>query len=343
MADIARKTQELKGIAPDRIPVVELLEAGQPAILKGVAREWPLVQKGLESPAAAIAYLRRFGGPHPITVFLGHPDIAGRFFYNDDFTGFNFKALKAPLGDTLDRLEAQLGESGAPSIYVGSTDVDLYLPELRRENDLRLTGHAFEHHRPIVSIWLGNRTVATAHFDSTNNLACCAVGRRRFTLFPPEQVHNLYPGPLEPTPGGQVVSMVDFEAPDFERFPRFREALAAGQVAELEPGDVLFYPALWWHHVQALESFNALVNYWWSTSPAFMDSPQNTLLHALISLRDRPAQEKAAWRAMFDYYVFGESGRAAEHLPAQARGNLAPLDDVKARRLRAFLISRLNR
>jgi hypothetical protein len=66
-------------------------------------------------------------------------------------------------------------------------------------------------------------------------------------------------------------------------------------------------------------------------------------MHALLSLRDRPAQEKAAWRGLFDYYVFGPSERAAEHLPANARGNLAPMDEVKARRLRAFLMNRLNR
>ncbi len=63
--------------------------------------------------------------------------------------------------------------------------------------------------------------------------------------------------------------------------PGFHAALAAGQVAELDPGDVLFYPALWWHHVEALESFNAMINYWWTTAPEFLDSPQATLLHAL--------------------------------------------------------------
>jgi hypothetical protein len=343
MAEIARKTQVITGVAPDRIPVAELLEAGQPAILKGLALDWPLVRSGLDSPAQAIAYLKRFCGPKPITVFSGRPEIAGRFHYNDELTGFNFQAQKVPLGDTLDRLQAQLGDANSPSVYVGSTDIDLYLPQLRLENDLYLTGSPFEHHRPMMSIWIGNRTVASAHFDMTHNLACCMVGRRRFSLFPPEQVHNLYPGPLEPTPGGQVVSMVDFEAPDFGKYPRFREALDAAQVAEIEPGDVLFYPAMWWHHVQALESFNTMINYWWTTSPRFIDSPHTTLMHALISLRDRPPQEKAAWRAMFDYYVFGTPGRAAEHLPEHARGNLAPMDDTKARRLRAFLISRLNR
>jgi hypothetical protein len=177
----------------------------------------------------------------------------------------------------------------------------------------------------------------------SNNLACCMVGRRRFTLFPPDQVANLYPGPLEPTPGGQVVSMVDLRAPDLDRYPRFIDALAAAQVADLEPGDVLFYPALWWHNVEALDPFNVLVNYWWNAAPAFMDTPMTTLLHGLLALRDRPDAEKQAWRAMFDYYVFGPPDQPAAHLPEMARGDLAPLDERAARRLRARLLDRLNR
>ena len=214
--------------------------------------------------------------------------------------------------------------------YVGSTDIDLYLPQLRVENDLDLNGPSFEQHRPLMSIWIGNRTVATAHFDMTHNLACCMVGRRRFSLFPPEQVHNLYPGPLEPTPGGQVVSMVNFDAPDFERYPRFREALAAGQVAEIEPGDVLFYPAMWWHHVQALESFNAMINYWWTTTPRFIDSPQTTLLHALLSLRDRPRAGKIARGGSCSITTCSERpGAPANTCPTHARGNLAPMDETE--------------
>jgi hypothetical protein len=177
----------------------------------------------------------------------------------------------------------------------------------------------------------------------SNNLACCMVGRRRFTLFPPEQIGNLYPGPLEPTPGGQVITMVDFRAPDFDVYPRFREAMAAAQVAELEPGDILFYPALWWHQVDALDRFNAMINYWWNSTPAFLDTPQNTLLHALLSLRDRPEAEKANWRAVFDYYVFGPAERPAAHLPQHARGPLGPMDEINARRLRAQLLNKLNR
>jgi len=195
----------------------------------------------------------------------------------------------------------------------------------------------------MVGAWIGNRTTALAHHDMSHNIACCLVGHRRFTLFPPEQVNNLYPGPLEPTPGGQVVTMADIQAPDFDRFPRLREALAVSEIAYLEPGDALFYPAMWWHQVDALDSFNVMINYWWNTTPAYIDTPQNALLHALLCIRDRPEQEKRAWRAMFDYYVFGPPERAREHVPSGAQGNLGPIDEIKARRLRAYLLQRLNR
>ena len=341
MAGIARRTREIPGIAPDAIPYEALLDAGQPAILKGVARDWPLVREGLRGADAAIAYLKRFDGGKPVTGARGEPGIGGRLFYDESATRLNFAAGRMPLAEFLDAVAAHLDDAEPPSFYMGSTDLDTYLPGFREENDLALNSAMFE--RVIASIWAGNRTIASAHYDMSNNLACCVVGHRRFTLFPPAQVANLYPGPLEPTPGGQVVSMVDFRDPDFERHPRFRDALAAGEVAELEPGDLLFYPALWWHHVEALDAFNILVNYWWNTSPAFVDNPQNTLMHALLSLRDRPEHEKAGWKALFDYYVFGPAGQAAEHLPEAARGNLAPMDEIKARRLRAWLLNRLNR
>jgi hypothetical protein len=343
MPDPIRKTAVLEGLVPEGIPYAELLEAGQPVVLKGVARHWPLVRRGLASAAQAMQYLKSFAGGKPVVAYTGPPEIKGRFFYNSDFTGLNFATERAPLGAILDRIGALPDGPQAASIYVGSTDLDTYLPGLRAENQLLLDDAMFGHCQPLVSIWIGNRTVAAAHYDQYNNLACCMVGRRRFRLFPPDQIGNLYPGPLEPTPGGQVVSMVDFSAPDLERYPRFREALAAGQVAELEPGDVLFYPAMWWHHVEALDPFNAMINYWWTTVPEFIDSPQATLLHALMSLRDRPESEKQAWRAVFDYYVFGAANGAGRHLPEQVRGSLGPIDASQARRLRALVLSRLNR
>ena len=343
MPDVVQKTRAVEGIAPDAIPYADLLRLETPTIFRGVVDEWPLVQAGQRSLEEAMAYLRRFYGGQPVVGYTCPPETGGRYFYNAEMTGLNFERGRVPLTDYLDAIRAAAGNPGAPSYYVGSTDLDVYFPGFRAGNDLALNDPMFETNPPTVSIWIGNRTIAPAHYDMSNNIACCLVGKRRFTLFPPEQVENLYPGPLEPTPGGQVVSMVDFRTPDLERYPRFRRALDAAQVAELEPGDMLFYPALWWHQVEALSDFNVMVNYWWNTSPAYIDTPQNTLLHALLSLRDRPEQEKRAWKALFDYYVFGPARQAGAHLPEHARGNLAPMDEIRARKLRAMLLRRFNR
>lgn len=343
MTRAAAAVRRLAGIAPDAIPFDDLFAAQQPVVLEGLAADWPLVARGREGPAATVEYLKRFASDRPVTAFIGPPEIGGRFHYNADLTGMNFTAERLPLPAFLDTVLEHLDDPAAPSLYAGSTDLDIFLPGLREENDLPLGHPAFSFQPPLASIWIGNRTIAAAHHDMSNNLACCMVGRRRFTLFPPEQVENLYPGPLEPTPAGQVVTMVDFREPDFARYPRFREALAAAQVAEMEPGDVLFYPALWWHQVEALDPFNAMINYWWNPVPAWFDTPQTTLLHALLSLRDRPENEKRAWRALFEYYVFGPADRAASHLPEAARGALAPIDEPTARRLRAQVLNRLNR
>jgi hypothetical protein len=333
----------ISGAKAADINFAELLAADSPVILKGLAADWPLVKAGKESPQAAMAYLKSFDSGRPVVRFAGAPEIKGRFFYNDEMTALNFASERVPFDQFLSEVDATLGVSDVPSYYIGSTDIDVHFPGLSETNSLPLDEDMFRAHPPLPSIWIGNRTIASAHYDMSNNIAVCVVGRRRFTLFPPDQIANLYPGPLEPTPGGQVVSMVDFNAPDLSRYPRFTEALASAQVAELEAGDVLFYPALWWHHVEALEPFNVLINYWWNTSPAFMDSPQNTLLHAMLSLRDRPAVEKQAWRALFDYYIFGDGALPAAHLPEHISGALGQLDDMSSRRLRAMVMQRLNR
>ena len=135
----------------------------------------------------------------------------------------------------------------------------------------------------LISLWMGNQSRIAAHFDAPENLVCVVSGHRRFTLFPPEQITNLYVGPLEFNPAGQPISLVDFANPDFERFPRFRDALAAAQVAELEPGDALYLPSLWWHHVESLDSLNLMVNYWWKPVRDLSGNPLHALMHAMMS------------------------------------------------------------
>ena len=137
--------------------------------------------------------------------------------------------------------------------------------------------------------------------------------------------------------------MVDFSSPDLERFPRFAEALDNAQVAELEPGDAVFVPSLWWHHVEGLAPFNVLVNYWWRDAPSYLGQPEDALFHAILALRDLPGADKARWRALFDHYVFTNGADVTQHLPPEARGILAPLDAETAGQIRAKLLRSLSR
>jgi hypothetical protein len=82
--------------------------------------------------------------------------------------------------------------------------------------------------------------------------------------------------------------MVPLEQPDLRRYPRFQHALAAAQSAELEPGDAVYIPYFWWHHVQSLDRFNTLVNYWWDDASVQFGSPYDCLLHSFLTLRQLP-------------------------------------------------------
>lgn len=313
-----------------------VFESDTPVLLKGVIAEWPAVAACSESLTGAAQYLANFWTNEPVVVYVGD-NIDGKFFYDEDFTGFNFRSGTAHLGQVFEKLHEQDTRGAQQSIYVGSTAVDRWLPGFRQKNDVPVPARD-----ALVSFWLGNKTRISAHFDFPDNLACVVAGKRRFTLFPPEQVANLYVGPLDKTPSGQAISLVDFSKPDFERFPKFRDALAAALTFDLEPGDAIFIPSMWWHHVESMASFNLLVNYWWCNSPQAMGAPTTALMHAILALRDLPERQRNAWKCLFDHYVFNAEESVYAHIPPAGRGCLAPLDDASARKLRAELLNRLN-
>lgn len=333
-ADLPRIAEEsLTGADLD----TRLSGARAPFVARAIATDWPLVRAGLEGLDSARRYLVGYRRDRAFTVNVGEPGGGDRLFY-DDTMKMNFKTAQGPLEAILEGIVANRNKSDAPVIYLSSVDIDDYFEGLGQANALPLGDR-----QPIASIWIGNRTRIAAHNDVPNNLAVCAVGRRRFTIFPPDQLANLYLGPLENTPAGRPVSMVDLRNPDFASHPRFRDALAHAQATELEPGDAVFIPSLWWHHVESLEPLNVLVNYWWRDVPGYLGKPEDALLHAILAVRDLPEEDKAHWRELFDHYVFDNGADVTNHLAEDARGILSPLTSESAGQIRARLLRGLAR
>ncbi|WP_417356155.1 cupin-like domain-containing protein [Gallaecimonas pentaromativorans] len=306
----------------------------QPLVFRAGARHWPLTQQGLDSDQAALSYLSGFAA-QPVAVCELPPEAKGRVFFNGQMDGFNFRGYRQHFAELAERLA---GGDLAAGLYMGSTETTQFFPGFAEQH-----GQDFAALGALTSLWVGNASRIAAHFDFPHNLACNLVGQRTFTLFPPQEVGNLYVGPLGLAPGGQDISLVNFDEPDFDRFPKAAEALAAAQQATLEPGDILFIPSLWWHQVVAKASLNVLMTFWWRDSPAWLGRPTNALLHAVLSLRDLPKAQRQAWKALFDHYVFDHDGAPA-HLPEQAQGPLAsPMTEQAARLLRAELMAKFKR
>ncbi len=318
----------------------DILSAGEPAVMRGLVRHWPLVRAGLASRDAFCRYILAFDGGYDLDTMYGPASIGGRLFYNDDLSGLNCRKGKARLSVSLDHLLGHAAADSAPTLVIQSVIMRHFFPGLELENRLP-PGFVPEAIEP--RLWLGGVSTVAAHYDPSENIACCVAGSRRFTLFPPEQVVNLYVGPFELTPSGATISMVDLDKPDLERYPRFREAQEAGYETVLEPGDAIYVPYLWWHHVRSREPLNGLVNYWWARAPEICGDPRNVLVHAMLSVRALPPEYRDAWRALFEHYVFGDPAEAGAHLPAERRGILGEPSEADIRRMKLALSRALSR
>jgi hypothetical protein len=273
-------------------------------------------------------------------MIVSSPEHQGRLFYTEDMAGLNFTNEPATVSAVLDRLQRAAASSEPETIAAQAVTVADALPGFARENRLALLDPAIG-----PRIWIGNRVATAIHHDMVSNLAVAVAGRRRFTLFPPDQVANLYIGPFEFTPAGTPASLLDPEAPDLERFPRAAEAMAQALTAELEPGDAIYIPHMWWHHVRSLDDLSILVNYWWDEAPPPQPglAPINALIHALLSFEGLPDEQRAAWQAMFDHFVFHANGDPNGHIPEERRGIRGKLNAESKARLRRTLAQMMSR
>lgn len=304
---------------PDTLELATLIARDRPLVIRGLAREWPLVRNALASATAFAKALAAMDNGTDVDTLRLPPEAEGHVGYTPDMDGFNYQHFRVPLTQGLQRLAAYSQVEKPPGLAIQSVAIDTCIPAFRRDHALGLLDVSVQ-----PRLWVGNRVTTPTHFDAQHNIACVVCGRRRFTLFSPAQLPNLYIGPLDYAPTGAAISMARLDQVDDPRFPRLRTALATAQTATLGPGDAIYMPPLWWHNVASLEPLNALVNYWW---PSLADTDHHhgdtldALFHCILAFRELPASERAHWLGLLDHYVFAEDDPVA-HVPEARRGVL---------------------
>jgi hypothetical protein len=332
MWDQVQRAEEISGAGLTAFPV-ELAEKNRPAVLRGAVRNWPFVREAQRSDEAAVAYLDSFYNGTPVNTVVAAPSEHGRLFYQSDSKAMNYAESPQPLSNVLKGILQQRQADEPLGIALQAISAADCLPGLEQANPNPLVPEGTP-----ARVWIGNKVTVAPHFDVADNLACVMAGRRRFVLFPPEQTANLYPGPMDVTPANVPISMVSLDAPEVERFPRYREAMDAAVVAELEPGDAVYIPYMWWHGVQSLGPFNVLMNYWWNRDQVSARHPYGALLHlAYVLYGDMPSEERRAWRALYDHYVFQNGGDPMAALDPAHRYYPKKLDPERVAKLKDAL------
>jgi Cupin-like domain len=306
-------------------------------LIRGLVADWPVVQAARGSPGLFREYLSRFDIGATVETFFGDPSIRGKYYYAPDLKGFNFERRMMKVLDAVEAIMAAKENPGGKSVYAGSLPAAHCLPGFAADNPMPLRAAEVN-----PRIWLGTASNVSSHYDTFDNLACVIAGRRRFTLYPPELIGKLYISPIDNTMSGPPVSLAA-SAPEEARsqFPQFEEIRDQALVAELEPGDALYLPKLWWHQVESTASFNGLVNYWWDAFSIGPEAPYTSMLLAMITIAERPPAERRAWQAFFEHFVFRTRGHPLAHLPPDQHGILGPLLPDNYERLRSTILRML--
>jgi hypothetical protein len=268
--------ERVRRLAPDEFNR-RFASAHRPVIIEGVASEWPArSQWSLDHFAARLPDLRV-----PIEIWDGDEAEADAASY-----------LKQLRGTEMTFAEyARVCRAGnSKRHYLAQYPIFKHAPALRADvGELEpYFDFPFFFPRPLRSaltaqplLWVGpGGTVSTLHFDMYQNLFVQLAGRKRFLLVAPEQSARLY---YPDRRFGMLAnfSPLDVEKPDLERHPLAREVEALECV--VEPGEMLFIPIGWWHHVRSFEP-SISMNFWWWPIARTLYYGRRHILHAARSV-----------------------------------------------------------
>lgn len=167
-------------------------------------------------------------------------------------------------------------------------DTQWLAERIDKNNKLKLWGEKGPGTSLRSHLFLGRKGAKTeVHCALTNNMFINVYGRKQWHLISPKYDPMMY-SPVNWGPGLYGTELSP-EASDFEKYPL--QKYISGYKFVLEPGDILFNPPFWWHHVKNLTHCISIGMRWYSFSNAMkVSKTQNTL--ALLATN--PSLSKAA-------------------------------------------------
>ncbi|KAF5282466.1 hypothetical protein FQA39_LY17581 [Lamprigera yunnana] len=204
---------------------------------------WPASKKWLD-----LNYLLKVAGSRTVPIEIG-----------SHYTDENWTQKLMSLRDFIK--DHYLGE--AKSIgYLAQHNLFDQISELR--DDIRIPDYCAlsrnydDSSEPDINAWFGPEgTVSPLHYDPKDNLLAQVYGTKQILLYSPMDSDKLYPHKDKLLFN---TAQVDPYAPEIEKFPKFSSTTAYKCL--LKPGEMLYIPLKWWHHVTALDkSFS--VSFWW--------------------------------------------------------------------------------
>jgi hypothetical protein len=219
----------------------------RPVILRNAIRDWEPLRTWTPE------YLRGALGESRVTVARS-PD---GDYYDPDTKVLRLPDVKLPFSEFIDHVFSPSGSTD--KYYLKQTSLSEFEPLARQV----LNPDHIQTPDVTRNLWIGSAgNVTGAHYDMEENLLAQVRGRKRVILAPSSQMDELYPcSPFSIKPN---FSRVNLARPDLSRFARYRQATPLE--GTLEPGDVLYIPIYWWHHVTSLDA-GISVNFWWHADP----------------------------------------------------------------------------
>ncbi|MEH1807650.1 cupin-like domain-containing protein [Nostoc sp.] len=232
---------------PSKKEFVELWEQYQPFLIEDVAEYWNSCKNWSND------YLSKKCGEKIVPVSFFTKEYLDNSNYVLHETYNNKKEMK--LKDYVDIISENQKEIDL-KYYMSELDFEKYLPELTGD----ITYPDYFNIKPFIFFWFGSLgKTTTLHFDQAHNIFTQIRGRKRILLFSPSNYLSFYP-PLRESGTYANYSKVNPITPNLELFPRFPWQDQIEVI--LQPGEMLYIPPLWWHHVTGVDE-NISLSFWY--------------------------------------------------------------------------------